>query len=392
VSAFTIGATSAGEMVTAEPKKWAPLKEQLDGWVLTENFGVTVGNSSHGTLFEYTHGNFSSTRTQCSLASSSKWPLAMMFVGLVADGTIESLEVKANKYVSWWSKDPSDLKSKITLRHLLSFTSGFGDGVPGQENSTETCMDDPSQYPNITTYDECAQSIYSNTNLSGTPGSTYTYNSVHLQLAGSIALAASNSTSIQHIIDKYLIKAYGFESTTCEIPTRDMPQLAICLDTVARDYAKFLHAQLAASVVPAHLVRESEKDYTPFRTSNYTLYGNYGFGHFLECYDSVAGFTEECALAKVHADPGAFGYYPLIDRKNNYFMQISAYETGKYYPRSGIPEYLRLLIKPLVDHIITSDDPLAGQEFEHHTTAYNALSLVDVNYIVNCYVNPKSCE
>ena len=69
-----------------------------------------------------------------------------------------------------------------------------------------------------------------------------------------------------------------------------------------------------------------------------------------------------------HADPGAFGYYPLIDRKNNYFMQISAYETGKYYPRSGIPEYLRLLIKPLVDHIITSDDPLAGQEFEHHTT------------------------
>lgn len=204
-------------------------------------------------------------------------------------------------------------------------------GVPGQENSTETCMDDPSQYPNITTYDECAQSIYSNTNLSGTPGSTYTYNSVHLQLAGSIALAASNSTSIQRIIDKYLIKAYGFKSTTCEIPTRDMPQLAICLDTVARDYAKFLHAQLAASVVPvknydqpliyfaecisfsenllnilvlfyvfqAHLVKESEKDYTPFRTFNYTLYGNYGFGHFLECYDSVAGFTEECALAKV---------------------------------------------------------------------------------------------
>jgi CubicO group peptidase (beta-lactamase class C family) len=114
-------------MKTKNPELWAPLKEQLDNWILTENFGITVGNAS-GPLFEYTHGNFSLDTTKCDLASSSKWPLAMMFVGLVADGSIGSLDDPANKYVSWWTKDATDEKSEITLRQLLSFTSGFGDG------------------------------------------------------------------------------------------------------------------------------------------------------------------------------------------------------------------------------------------------------------------------
>ena len=114
-------------MKSVDDKTWAPLKEQLDGWLLTENFGVTVGNAS-GPLFEYTHGNFSLTETKCSLASTSKWPGAMMFTGLVADGTISSLDDKANKYVSWWTKNASDMKSNVTLRQLLSFTSGFGSG------------------------------------------------------------------------------------------------------------------------------------------------------------------------------------------------------------------------------------------------------------------------
>lgn len=116
---------------SADPAKWKPLKDQLDGWVFTKNFGFTVGDAS-GPLFEYTHGDFSLETTKCELASTSKWPLAMMFVGLVNDGTIHSLDALANEYVPWWTKNASDPKSEITLRHLLSFTSGFGEGTPGQ--------------------------------------------------------------------------------------------------------------------------------------------------------------------------------------------------------------------------------------------------------------------
>ena len=75
--------------------KWRPLREQLDGWVLTDNFAVTVGDAS-GPKFHYTHGNFS-LHTRVSTASTSKWPLAMMVVGLVKDGTIRSLDARANE-------------------------------------------------------------------------------------------------------------------------------------------------------------------------------------------------------------------------------------------------------------------------------------------------------
>ena len=146
------------------PRDWAPLRQQLDGWILNDNFAVTIGDLS-GPLLQYTHGNFS-LRERIGTASTSKWPLAMMFVGLVADGSIKSLDAKANEYVPWWSKDPLDAKSRVTLRHLLSFTSGFGTGAPGQENGTKSCMDalGPMDYYG------CAQEVYTSTKLSGPPG------------------------------------------------------------------------------------------------------------------------------------------------------------------------------------------------------------------------------
>mgnify|MGYP006883397917 CR=1 FL=1 len=74
-----------------------------------------------------------------------------------------------------------------------------------------------------------------------------------------------------------------------------------------------------------------------------------------------------------HADPGAFGYYPLVDRKNQYYMQIVADEDGKFYPRSGIPEYLRLLVKPLVDGIMNGMYP---ESLAHHTPGMSCILLL----------------
>ena len=68
---------------------------------------------------------------------------------------------------------------------------------------------------------------------------------------------------------------------------------------------------------------------------------------------------------------GAFGFYPLIDRKRNYYFQIVAYESSRRdYPRSGIPEYLRFLAKPLADAVIEGE---AGLEFAaaHHTPRFD---------------------
>ena len=48
----------------------------------------------------------------------------------------------------------------------LHFVSGFGDGQPGQENQTKTCMDNKTA-----DYMQCAKHLYATTKILGIPGS-----------------------------------------------------------------------------------------------------------------------------------------------------------------------------------------------------------------------------
>ena len=396
-AAAAVADDDAFENVTA----WSALTEQLDGWVLGKGFAVTVGNAS-GVQYEYetaatkTHVAFS-LHDVVETASTSKWPMAMMFAGLVADGTISSLDALASEYVPWWSKDTScrnasacDAKGNITVRHLLSFTSGFDDGetAGGGAAPGKSCMDDANPKGG---YEGCAKELYHTYNLTGRPGATFGYSSLHLQLMGAVAMHASG-LGVQEIFAKYYVKAYGMNETTCGKGGVN-PEFAVCLQTTGADYQKFLAAQLSGSVVGQDIILESEKDYTPFLRNNPFLpYGMYSFGHWLECFDSAAGYTAACEAAAVHCDPGAFGFYPLIDRKNGYWMQVVAFETDLRYPFSGIPEYLRLAIKPLVDAVMRGDDPIQSElTFGRHTPGLESMSIGDVNYVTGCALDPLTC-
>jgi CubicO group peptidase (beta-lactamase class C family) len=268
--------------------KWRPLEEQLEGWSFTENFAVNVGNATH-TLFTYESvPGFMHKVVQTQ--STSKWPMAMMLTGLVADGTIRSLDSRPNEYLPWWTKDPEDPRSNVTLRNLLSFTSGFGSGAAGSEGGDPTCMDAPLGW----TFENCARNIYETTNYTkrGGPGEVFAYNSIHLQLAGAMAVAAAK-LPIELLIEKYFIKAYGMNETRCAVPSRTNPQLAICLETTGYDYSKFLRSQLRREVPSRQMVFESERDYTPFMNYEYQLYGVYGFW-------TLAGVLRQ--LQRLHAE------------------------------------------------------------------------------------------
>jgi len=231
----------------------------------------------------------------------------------------------------------------------------------------------------------CAKQIYEKVKLEGVPGEVYSYNSNHLQIAGAVAVAASG-LSIKAIIQKYLFHDFGMNES--EYPGSN-PDLATMLRTTGYDYEQFLSGLLSYKARSKQIVDASEEDATPFMSDYYSLYGNYGFGHFLLCFDSVDGFTEACQKAKCHIDPGAFGFYPLIDRRIGYYFELVTFETGKYYPRSGIPEYLAQAVKPLIDDIMLGRD--ISENSSHHAPGFNALSLADVNYITGCLVDPKSC-
>ena len=88
--------TPSREMVSARAPAPAPvpapspsafheledLRSILDGWMFTDDFAVMIGNTQYGTIFNYTHGNFS-IHTRVGTASTSKWPLAMTLAGAV---------------------------------------------------------------------------------------------------------------------------------------------------------------------------------------------------------------------------------------------------------------------------------------------------------------------
>lgn len=84
--------------------RWQPLRDLLDGWQFTKNYAVNVGTTMQGQEFLYQHGNMT-MHTPVGTLSTSKWPSAMMMAGLVNDGTIESLDDLASKYIKWWTKD-----------------------------------------------------------------------------------------------------------------------------------------------------------------------------------------------------------------------------------------------------------------------------------------------
>merc|ERR550539_545625 len=55
----------------------------------------------------------------------------------------------------------------------------------------------------------------------------------------------------------------------------------------------------------------------------------------------------ECESANVHSCPGIFGYWPLVDRRINFWIQIVV--LGKQSIGIIKAQFLHLLLKPFVD-------------------------------------------
>jgi hypothetical protein len=73
--------------------------------------------------------------------------------------------------------------------------------------------------------------------------------------------------------------------TSCEYPSEN-PALAVCFETTGNDYGKFLSGLMTSKAISKEIVEASEKNMTPFMSKRNTMYGDYGFGHFLFCFDS----------------------------------------------------------------------------------------------------------
>jgi len=288
------------------------------------------------------------------MASSSKMPSALAILGAVKDGYVD-LDEPVSTYLHYWTKDPSDRRSRVTLRHLLSFTSGF---YANELGGSVNCMGRSSFE-----YADCVKRIYHNAPFAFEPGSTFDYNSFHLQVAGGVVIAATG-LSMDEFLHKYLINRLNLQQTSYFNKTN--PMLAAGLNITGNDYEKILYSYLTYDIIDKPLAAQFETDYTDPKNgvepSNSTSFladyiGHYGFAHWIECWNNGNDtLTPACKAQHVHSDPGLFGYYPLVDRRYGYYMQIVLQKfvtsTTNFGPTQSAA-ILRIVLKPLIDAIMT---------------------------------------
>ncbi|KAL1504327.1 hypothetical protein AB1Y20_010733 [Prymnesium parvum] len=251
----------------------------------------------------------------------------------VADPAVPlTFDTRISDVFDWWSSDPKDNRSLVTLRHLLTFTSGLVSADFG--SCGIKCMDTTSaSHASELPIEACAVEIYEYGPWAVKPGTVWSYHSLHLQLAGAMAAKAAGMP-LPDLLHKYLLDKLGMTSSHWignHGGVRDPnPHLAAALVSTGEDYDKMLQAVLTYKVASKELLDQAETD--AYRTyPNLTtardpkdvgleFYGHYSMCLYYECVGQPWG--PKCEKAGVHADPGYFGYWPLINRQKGYYMQL----------------------------------------------------------------------
>eukprot|EP00937_MAST-01D_sp_MAST-1D-sp2_P001896 g1896.t1 len=366
------------------------LTSQLKTQKYLTNFAVSAGDAT-GRKYTYEGGNVTMSST-LMMASASKFPAATAIAGVVAEGHL-TFDTPVSKVFSWWSKDARDPRSAVTLRHLLSFTSGF---YWKDASGVVPCLEGLGSI--TTSPEDCAKQIYQQAPFAFKAGSTFSYNSFHLQIAGAMAAKAAGTT-VQGMLSKYLIDKLGMKNTKWLVGQN--PYLAAGMQTTPDDYDTFLRAYLSYKHLPKAIADEMERDYlsAPYATNVanssmglvYEL-GHYSMCNYFECLEKLpfTSWNSACAKANIHMDAGLFGYYPLIDRANGEYMQIAmavivSLDSKNQPTTQSIA--LRRAAKPTLDHCLrggadesapplvaaTAEEARAGQQLEREGSLASSL-------------------
>ena len=302
------------------------------------NLAVLIGDAS-GILFEYKKGEFPVTQ-QRAVGSASKWLTSATLMRLVEKGTLR-LSDHPQAHLSYWTSDPADPRSQITLEQLLSFTSGFN-----ADPSTGGCTNDPQ-----TTLQACAQHIYQS-GLETAPGTAFSYGPAHLHIAAAMAERATGK-AFNDLFQKNVAGPLGMSGASRYVmPSLSNPLVSGGAASTARDYALFLQGILSGSLIAnraAFLQDRTGNVPFLFRPSDQWGTGawHYALGAWLEC--DAPSFGPSCAEARIYSSPGSFGWTPWIDFKQGYFAIIA--RRGE---RFSTPIGVRLaqLLQPLIEEAL----------------------------------------
>ncbi|WP_129648159.1 serine hydrolase domain-containing protein [Peristeroidobacter agariperforans] len=299
-----------------------------------EGMGLAIYNRDGEKVFERMYGNFSATQ-RVPIASASKLVSGVVLFRLIDQGFL-SLDSTTAQVLGW-----SGEKGTITLRHLLSFTSG----LPPENFCT---------YRETHTLAECVGEI-SQMELLGLPGTRFEYGSTHLHVAARMAEVVTgdswNEIFAAQVRDPLGMPAdIVYYANPVAATGTNNPLPAGGLIVSMQEYERLLHFvfnkgqwQGAPLLRPEIFDVQRVQPYanaaivtTP--ASSVGTQVRYGLTAWLECSTPTTG----CSAI---SSPGAFGFNPWLDRDVGYYAIL-----GMQVPndRVGFVVDLKQQLKPLI--------------------------------------------
>lgn len=276
-------------------------KQHLSG------MGLSVYDAHGDKVFEQMYGVFSPDQ-RMPIASASKLIAGLTILRLVDQGRL-SLDSTTGQVLGW--KGP---QAAITLKHLLSFTSGLPPYAP--------CILRPG-----ISFADCAQSI-SQLELTAPPGTRFEYGSTHLHAAARMAEVVSgrswNEVFAAELREPLGIGALTFYTWPRKSWDTANPFIAAGLRMTMNEYARVLELEYHRGVYRGKRLISDEL-FTAQATEPYpdAIIGNspaarmglkyrYGLASWLECPPPAV----DCP---VQSSPGIFGFTPWVDRPGGYY-------------------------------------------------------------------------
>lgn len=254
--------------------------------------------------------NSSSAVTRYESASTSKWVTAVVILRLVEQGKL-SLDDKPGRWIAEWPLAADHPLSAMTLRQLLSFTSGLVD--------EPQCQNSP-----IADFANCVVTgVQQNANSGRTPGSVFHYNSLHLQVAGLMAVRAAGVANWTALFRQFQQSTGLFGTSSYDLPSASNPRLAGGMHWTGQEYLDFLRAlakgQLLGASLQAQLLSNQRGNATVLYSPAVAGFGvdwPYGLGNWQECSGST------CTASR-YSSPGAYGAYPVLDLGKGYIAMYA---------------------------------------------------------------------
>jgi len=297
--------------------------------------GLAIWDAGDQKVYERMLGGFTAD-TRVAVASASKLVSGLVLFDLVRRGLL-GLDATTGDVLGW-----TGANAAITLRHLLSFTSG----LPRET----ACTSNP-----LTTLAACAATVEAAIPVAA-PGTLFDYGSTHLLVAGAMAEQAAG----QRWADLFAQTLRAPLSLPDDVayytaPRQSLglinPLLAGGLRASMNDYHHFLAIEFHRGIyggltigTPALFDEQAKEPFPDAAIGNSPLPAfRYGLTSWLECA------TPETAC-QLLASPGAFGFTPWLDRDAGYYA-ILGMELASTGSDEGVVAFavtLQAQLQPLI--------------------------------------------